>query len=219
MNFRENTIAIDGPSGSGKSTLAYALSNALNLKVLETGSLYRCVTLLCLENNIDVHNADDVLAIAESLDFHFENRVVTLGDRDVSSRIREHDIVLNVSHVSVHGEVRDVLSEKMRQWVEEHEGGILEGRDITTVVLPDAKVRIFLDAPENVRIERRSEDENDSASSQNIEDVKESIQLRDRIDSTREVNPLTKADGVIELDSSKYSVTELVDFIVEEYKK
>ncbi len=219
VNYDQTTIAIDGPSGSGKSTLSYALSDALGLKVLETGTLYRSVTLLCLENGVDVHDEDSVLKIANDLDFHFDNRIVSLNERDVSTRIREHDVVLNVSHVSVHRKVREVLTEKMQSWVAEHGGGILEGRDITTIVAPNAKVRIYLDAPQEVRIDRRSEDKNDSASSQSFNDVKESIALRDKIDSNREVNPLTKADGVIELDSHENSVAELVDFIVKEYEK
>lgn len=219
MKYDATTIAIDGPSGSGKSTLSYALSDALGLKVLETGTLYRCVTLLCLEQGVDVHDEDAVLNVATSMDFHFDNRVVKLDDRDVSSRIREHDVVLNVSHVSVHGKVREILTNKMQNWIAEHQGGILEGRDITTVVAPHAKVRIYLDAPQEVRIDRRSEDKKDSASNLSMQDVKESIALRDRIDSNREVNPLTKADGVIELDSHENSVSELVDFIVKEYNK
>lgn len=219
MNYDDRTIAIDGPSGSGKSTLAYALSDALSLKVLETGTLYRSVTLLCIEQNIDIKDEQAVLEVARKMDFHFDDSKVVLSGRDVTSRLREHDIVLEVSHVAALGKVREVLTQKMQDWISEHEGGILEGRDITTVVAPKAKVRIYLDAPEEVRVNRRSEDKKDSASNLSIQDVKESITLRDRIDSNRKVNPLTKADGVLELDSYKNNVKELVAFIVEEYNK
>ena len=173
MNFDKHTIAIDGPSGSGKTTLSYELSKNLGLSVLETGSLYRCVTLLCLENDLNVNN------------------------QDVSKRIRDHDVVLNVSYVSVHGKVRAVLTKKMQDWVIEHKGGILEGRDITTVVVPNAKVRVYLDAPQAIRIDRRSEDKSDSAFNEKFENVTESIALRDKIDSTR----------------------KLVNLIVKEYKR
>lgn len=219
MSFEELTIAIDGPSGSGKSTLSYALSEKLGLDVLETGTLYRCVTLLCLENDVDVNDESEVLDQAEQMKYEFYNRVVLLNGQDVSKRIREHDVVSNVSQVSVHGKVRALLTQLMQDWLIAHKGGILEGRDITTVVAPKAKVRIYLDAPQEVRIYRRSEDINDSASSKSIEEVKDTIALRDQIDSNRKVNPLTKADGVLELDSHENTLEELVDFIVEEYKK
>lgn len=219
MDFNESTIAIDGPSGSGKSTLSYALSEKLGLDVLETGTLYRCVTLLCLENDVDVNDESEVLDQAEQMKYEFNNRVVLLNSQDVSKRIREHDVVSNVSQVSVHGKVRALLTQLMQDWLNAHKGGILEGRDITTVVAPKAKVRIYLDAPQEVRIDRRSEDINDSASSKSIEEVKDTIALRDQIDSNRKVNPLTKADGVLELDSHENTLEELVDFIVEEYKK
>ena len=219
MNFDKHTIAIDGPSGSGKTTLSYELSKNLGLSVLETGSLYRCVTLLCLENDLNVNNQEEVLDIAKTLDFHFDNRIVTLNNQDVSKRIRDHDVVLNVSYVSVHGKVRAVLTKKMQDWVIEHKGGILEGRDITTVVVPNAKVRVYLDAPQAIRIDRRSEDKSDSAFNEKFENVTESIALRDKIDSTRKIDPLTKVDGVLELDSHTNTLDELVNLIVKEYKR
>ena len=210
MDYNESTIAIDGPSGSGKSTLSYALGKYLDLDVLESGTLYRCVTLKCIELNVDVHDETEVAEIAENLNYEFNNRMTILDGRDVSQRIREHDVVLLVSHVSVHEKVRSALT---------HKGGVIEGRDITTVVAPNAKVRIFLDAPEDIRIKRRSQDVNDSASSKSEEEVAESILIRDKIDSNRKVNPLRKIEGVIELNSHDYSVEALAELIVKEYNK
>ena len=107
----------------------------------------------------------------------------------------------------------------MQDWVIEHKGGILEGRDITTVVVPNAKVRVYLDAPQAIRIDRRSEDKSDSAFNEKFENVTESIALRDKIDSTRKIDPLIKADGVLELDSHTNTLDELVNLIVKEYKR
>ena len=219
MDYNESTIAIDGPSGSGKSTLSYALGNYLDLAVLESGTLYRCVTLKCIELNVDVHDETEVAEIAENLNYEFNNRMTILDGRDVSQRIREHDVVLLVSHVSVHEKVRSALTYKMQNWILDHKGGVIEGRDITTVVAPNAKVRIFLDAPEDIRIKRRSQDVNDSASSKSEEEVAESILIRDKIDSNRKVNPLRKIEGVIELNSHDYSVEALAELIVKEYNK
>lgn len=139
----DRIIAIDGTSGSGKTTVTRGLGKVLDLPVLETGSLYRAVTLLSLEANVDVHDEQAALAIARDMDFHYDGAPL-VGDRDITQDVRSADVVDHVSYVSSHEKVRAVLTSIMQDWIEEHGGGIVEGRDITTVVAPHARIRILL---------------------------------------------------------------------------
>lgn len=213
----DRIIAIDGTSGSGKSTLARGLGETLGLKVLETGSLYRATTLKALNENVDVHDEDSVVDIAESLDFTYEDGP-KMGGVDVSVDITRHDVVLNVSQVSVHPRVRAVITDWVRSWILDHDGGVVEGRDITTVVAPNAKVQVYVDAPQEIRATRRQEDKVENHENLDEKQVSNSIAFRDNLDSTRTASPLIKAHGVYEIDSSKYTPQEMIDLVVAIYK-
>lgn len=205
----DRIIAIDGTSGSGKSTVARGLGAELALHVLETGALYRAVTLVCIENNIDVHDEAGICKAISDMHFRFEKEPY-LDSRNISSEIRSHEVAVNVSHVSVHAKVRALLTQMMRHWIVQHGGGIIEGRDITTVVAPHAKIRLFIDAPEEVRAQRRSADPSDNTENRTAEQIQEVLALRDKIDSSRAASPLKKVDGVTQIDTSLYSPEQII---------
>lgn len=213
----ERIIAIDGTSGSGKSTVARGLASALGMHVLETGSLYRAATLLSIENNIDVHDEDRICSIISEMNFRYESEPF-LDARKITNDIRSHEVAINVSHVSVHPRVRELLTQIMRHWIVQHGGGVVEGRDITSVVAPNAKVRVFIDAPEEVRALRRQVDPNDNTEQRTKEEIQSVIALRDKIDSSRKASPLTKVEGVMEIDSSQYTPQEIIDAIIEVFE-
>ncbi len=209
-------IAIDGTSGSGKSTIARGLGAILELDVFETGSLYRATTLLCLRANADVDNEDSVLDVVSKMNFQY-NGVPTLDGIDISDEIKNHEIVMNVSHVSVHPQVRSALTQIMRQWIREHDGGVVEGRDITTVVAPQAVLQIFIDAPAEVRAMRRASDPKDNINNLSESEIAQGIAYRDSLDSTRAASPLKRAQGVWEIDSSLMNPEEIIAEIANAY--
>ena len=213
----ERSIAIDGTSGSGKSTVARGLGKVLDLNVLETGSLYRAATLLCLENNVDVHNEKEICKLIDNMNFRDENGPF-LDSRNISTDMRSHEVAINVSHVYVHPLVRERLTHLMRHWIVQHGGGIIEGRDITTVVAPLAKVRVFIDAPEEIRAARRSVDPSDNTENRTTSEIQEVIALRDKIDSSRKASPLVRGDGVSEIDSSKATPDQIIEAILLSFK-
>jgi len=213
----ERIIAIDGTSGSGKSTIARELGKELELKVLETGSLYRAATLLCLENGIDVDDEDQICEQVLNMDFRFEEKPF-LGSRDITNEIRKREVASQVSQVSVHPKVRKLLTELMRKWIVEHDGGIVEGRDITSVVAPKARVRLFIDAPEDVRAHRRTSDPSDNKESRTQKEIQDLIAMRDKIDSSRKSAPLVQLDGVPCIDTSLYELETIIRAIVVHYK-
>ncbi len=212
----DRIIAIDGTSGSGKSTVARGLGTELGLHVLETGSLYRATTLLCLENNVDVHDEDAVCNVVREMHFRFDSEPY-LDARNIAADIRTHEVAVNVSHVSVHPRVRALLTQLMRHWIVQHGGGVVEGRDISTVVAPDARIKVFIDAPEDVRAARRSSDPADNTEQRTQSQIQEVIAMRDKLDSTRTASPLTKADGVPEIDTSLYSPDHIIAAIAQAF--
>lgn len=153
------TIAIDGVSGSGKSTIAKEVAKRLGLYALDTGAMYRAVTLLVFENGIDPDDAPAVSALAEQMDLTYseEEDRWFLGDRDVTKALRSDDVNKIVSLVAANKKVREILVARQREWVKIHHGGVVEGRDITSVVLPDADLKIYLTASDEIRSKRRTE--------------------------------------------------------------
>ncbi len=212
----ERIIAIDGTSGSGKSTIARELGKRLNLKVLETGSLYRAATLLCIENDINFDDEDSICEIISNMNFRFEDQPY-LGDRSITTDIRKREVASQVSHVSVHPRVREILTRLMREWIIEHGGGVVEGRDITSVVAPNARVRLFIDAPEEIRAMRRTSDPSDNKESRSQKEIQDLIALRDKIDSSRKSAPLVQLDGVPCIDTSVHELETIVERIVNHF--
>jgi cytidylate kinase len=211
-----HVVAIDGPAGSGKSTVARGVAAALGVPTLDTGAMYRAVTLAALESGVDLADGDAVAAVARDADIVQEQGGVLLGGRDVSSAIRGPEVTGAVSQVSAHPPVRAVLVTRQRAWVEVHGGGVLEGRDIGTVVLPDAPVKVFLTARDDVRAARRHKDEAAAARTAEVDSVRDALISRDAADATlgRATRPEDAAADAIVLDTSDITAQAAIDAIV-----
>lgn len=207
-------VAIDGPSGSGKSTVARAVAKELGLAVLDTGAMYRAITLAALEANVVLDDAAACGAIARVSVVTVEDGVTILDGRDVSGEIRGPLVTGAVSIVSAHPEVREVLVARQRAWVEHHGGGVVEGRDIGTVVFPDASVKAFLVASDDERARRRQRDEAAAARAVAVDEVKAALDRRDALDRGRAVSPLRAADDAIVIDTTHLDVESVVADIV-----
>ncbi len=206
-------VAIDGPSGAGKSTVARGVAAELGLAVLDTGAMYRAVTHVALERGIDLTDEAACAAMATGLDLEVDDRVVVDG-RDVSTAIRGPEVTAAVSTVSAHPEVRRVLVRRQREWVAARDGGVVEGRDIGTVVFPETPVKVFLTASDDERARRRQRDEAHAAREVDLEEVRESLSERDRLDSTRTTSPLQQAPDALVLDTTAMTADEAIAAVV-----
>jgi CMP/dCMP kinase len=207
-------IAIDGPSGSGKSTVARGVARELGLPVLDTGAMYRAITLAVLEAGVRLDDADTCAAVARASVITLEGGVTMLDGRDVSSEIRGPLVTGAVSIVSAHPDVRTILVAYQREWVARHGGGVVEGRDIGTVVFPDSTVKVFLVATDDERARRRHRDEMAATRAVAVEDVKAALDRRDAIDSGRAVSPLRPADDAIIIDTTDLDFDMVVNDVV-----
>lgn len=194
-------IAIDGPAGSGKSTVSRALAERLGLDRLDTGAMYRAVAWATLVHGVEPADSDAVAQLARRLTITVGERIEADGT-DVTEAIRGPEVSRIVSTVAAHPEVRALLVERQRQWVAEHRGGIVEGRDIGSVVLPDADLKVFLTASAEVRAGRRPEEQAGA------------LARRDRLDSTRRASPLGVAEGARVIDTTARPVEDVVEEIL-----
>ncbi len=208
-------IAIDGPSGSGKSTVARGVARELGLGVLDTGAMYRAVTLAVLEADVDLDDAGACGAVARASAIAVDDAVTRLDGRDVSAEIRGPLVTGAVSTVSAHSEVREILVAYQRKWVARHGGGVVEGRDIGTVVFPDATVKVYLDASDDERARRRQRDEIAAARTVAVDVVKAALDRRDAIDSGRATSPLRAADDAVVIDTTDLDVATIVRDVVD----
>ncbi len=210
-------VAIDGPAGSGKSTAARGVADALGLHTLDTGAMYRAVTLAAMEAGVDTGDADAVADVAERAEIELGDASVCLDGRDVSAEIRGPEVTAAVSAVSSHPAVRKILVDRQRAWVRERGGGVVEGRDIGTVVFPDAPVKVFLTAQDDVRAVRRRRDEEASAREVAVDTVREALNQRDRADASlgRALRPEDAAPDAMLIDTTNSSVDDVVAAIVE----
>lgn len=207
-------IAIDGPAGAGKSTVARQVSTATGLRYLDTGAMYRCVALAVQQSSTDAHDAEAVGKIAREVSVVIERDAAKLNGVDVSSDIRSSEINGIVSIIAAHTPVRDAMREQQRSWIRDHQGGVVEGRDIGTVVFPDAMLKVFLTASPEVRAERRV-----GQSGGDIQAVAASIAERDHLDSTRLDSPLKPSHDSVVVDSSRRTIEEVVTEIVNHFEK
>jgi cytidylate kinase len=209
-------VAIDGPAGSGKSTVARGVAAALGLPTLDTGAMYRATALAALEAGADLADADAVTAVARAADITVEDGVTTLDGADVSDEIRGPRVTGAVSQVSGHPAVRRVLVERQRAWVEHHGGGVVEGRDIGTVVLPDAPLKVFITARDDVRASRRQRDEADARRAVEAHAVRDALNQRDRADGTlgRATRPEDAAPDAVVIDTSDVTAEEVIADLV-----
>ena len=207
----QNVVAIDGPSGTGKTTVSRLVAARLGLPYLDTGAFYRAATHAAINAGIDIDDGEAIAALLAGLRLEQEHNRTFIDDVEVSEAIRSAEVTSKVSVVSAHPEVRAILVDRQREWVETHDGrAVVEGRDIGSVVFPDAEVKIYLDASEPVRAGRRAIQDGDDP-----EAVLESIRQRDHIDSTRTTSPLTVADDARVIDTSDLNLDEVVDLIVD----
>jgi cytidylate kinase len=209
-------IAIDGPAGSGKSTVARGVAAALGLPTLDTGAMYRAVALAALDGGVDLADGDAVAHVARRARVELEDGHTRLDGRDVSGEIRGPRVTGAVSQVSGHPAVRAVLVERQRAWVRQHGGGVVEGRDIATVVLPDAPLKVFITARDEVRAARRQRDERVAQREVAVDAVRDSIQERDRADGTlgRATRPEDAAPDAVVVDTSDVTADEVVADLV-----
>ena len=202
-------IAIDGPAGAGKSTVAKRVSEATGLPYLDTGAMYRCVAYAIQKDKVDINDAVAVGRIAHTVAINIEGTTATLNGEDVSSSIRSPEINGIVSVIAAQTPVRDAMRQQQRQWIDTHGGGVVEGRDIGTVVFPNATLKIFLTASPIVRAERRV-----GQSGGDLEEVAAAIAQRDHIDTSREDSPLRPSPDAIAVDSSNKTIDDVVAEIV-----
>ncbi len=203
-------IAIDGPSGSGKSTVSRGVAAALGLPVLDTGAMYRAVTLAALERAVPLDDELACGALAQGLRIDVEDGATTLDGRDVSAEIRGPEVTSAVSTIAAHPAVRKVLVDRQREWVARHGGGVIEGRDIGTVVFPDAPVKVFATASDQERARRRQRDEAAAARAVDLDAVQADLARRDALDSGRATSPLRPADDAVVVDTTNRTVDDVV---------
>jgi len=216
-------IAIDGPAGTGKSSVAKGLARALGARYLDTGAMYRVMTLHMLRAGVDLTDADEIAAasadVALSVGYDPDTVHCYLGGEDVSRLIRGDDVTRAVSVVSAVPAVRRRLVQLQRQLAVGGDRVVVEGRDIGTVVLPDAEVKFFLTASAETRARRRNDQNIASGLGDDYEAVLADVQRRDHLDSTRAVSPLRPADDAIIVDTSEMTETEVIDHLVRVVKE
>ncbi|QTU83526.1 (d)CMP kinase [Carnobacteriaceae bacterium zg-C25] len=212
--MKKLTVAIDGPASSGKSTIAKLIAKKHQLIYLDTGAMYRCVTLFCLNENIDCSNEALVSKASKEIDITFQNdgdtQRVFLNGNDVTKAIRDQNVTSHVSLVSSYEAVRKEMVSRQQNYIQDG-GIIMDGRDIGTVVMPNATLKIFMIASARVRAQRRY-DENIAKGivTSSLDVLEQEIRERDLFDSTREVTPLKKAEDAIEIDTTSLTIDEVV---------
>ena len=203
-------IAIDGPAGSGKSTVARRLAERLGMDYLDTGAMYRAVTFTALRRGIDPADAEPVARLARAVDLEVTPTEVRVDGVDATIEIRGPEVSRAVSLVAANPEVRTELVRRQREWAAGRGGGVVEGRDIGSVVFPDAALKVYLTARPEVRAERRAAE----VTGLDYETVAADMARRDALDQGRETAPLRVPEGAFELDTSDMTVEEIVDEIV-----
>lgn len=207
-----SVVAIDGPAGAGKTTIARAVAEALGWDYVDTGAMYRAIALRVLQDGVDPGAASDVAGVARAADIVCAGRSLLLDGVDVSGRIRANDVTRSVPQVAAHPEVRAALVQRQREAARSRDV-VMEGRDIGTVVIPDALVKVFLTASLEERARRRSEELGTQASDGNLETMQQKIAARDDADSSRAASPLQRAPDAVEIDTTDKTIDEITDEI------
>ena len=211
------SIAIDGPAAAGKSTVAKVVAKKLSYVYIDTGAMYRTITYAALEQKVDIENEEQLMEVVKNVKIEFQQgentQLVFLNGQDVSEVIRTPEVTNRVSIVAKHRLVREEMVRRQQELAEKG-GVVMDGRDIGTHVLPDAEVKIFMLASVEERAERRHLENMNKGFDSNLEQLKEEIAQRDKLDSEREVSPLKKADDALELDTTSLSIVQKIMGIV-----
>ncbi len=223
MSMSKNLIvAIDGPAGSGKSTSAKLVAARLNYLYIDTGAMYRAITFLAIRKNI-LRDEKLIVSLAEKSEikllFEDGETKVFVNNEDLTRSIRSVEVNRFVSDVSKIKDLREIMVDKQRELGSKDDGVVMEGRDITTVVFPNADVKIFLTASLEERASRRVKEFTENGTEVKLDDIKNNLIERDHIDSSREVSPLKKAPDALTVDTTKYSIEEQVNIILDAVKK
>ena len=212
------SIAIDGPAASGKSTTAREVARRLGYIYIDTGAMYRAITRAALDAGVDMNDADALEQVARSSKITLEikegQQHTFLNGRDVSGEIRTPEIDRNITPVATHPGVRRIMVEQQRQ-LAQNGGVVMDGRDIGTVVLPEAELKIFMEASIEARARRRLKEQANGDPSITLENIKADLARRDHADSTRADGPLKKAPDAVVIDTSNMSIEEQVETIVQ----
>ena len=204
-------VTLDGPGGTGKSSASRSLARRLGLPHLDTGAYYRAATLAVLRAGLDPEDEDGTARCVAAIELDQADGRMFLDGEDVSEEIRSDEVTASVSAVSRHPKVREQLVDRQRAWVASMGGtAVVEGRDIGSVVFPDAEVKIYLDARPEVRAQRRSEE-----SGEPFDEVLADLMRRDSLDSRRESSPLKVPDGAVVVDTSDLGLEEVVETLLE----
>ena len=201
-------IAIDGPAGAGKSTIAKALSARLSMKYLDTGAMYRAVTYEAMLRDLDLDDQENITLMAQECDLHVGIDRVIINGHDATTAIRGPEVTGNVSKVAANSGVRTEMRIRQQEWATAHGGGVIEGRDIATVVFPDAVLKVFLTASPQVRAQRRVDQHGG-----NVSEIAAAIAERDLLDSTRADSPLASSSDSVIVDTSDRAIDDVVDEI------
>lgn len=216
--MKKINIAIDGPASSGKSTVAKILAKEYGYIYTDTGAMYRCVTYLAIQHQVDFEDEKQLVALIERYPITFKQtetgQLIFVDGQDVTEAIRQPEVTNNVSIVSAHEKVRHELV-RQQQKIAEDGGVVMDGRDIGTVVLPNAEVKIFLVASVTERAERRFKENQSKGIDTDFETLKQEIEQRDYLDSHREVSPLKQAEDAVRIDTTGLSIEEVVVAIKE----
>jgi len=202
-------ITIDGPGGSGKSTVAKLVAEQTGLPYLDTGAMYRAITFGVLQRAIDPADWETTDSVLPKIDLDLSASSVMVDGVDATEAIRGVEVTAHVSAVAANPTVRQVLVELQRQWLHKSGGGVLEGRDIGTVVVPNAALKVYVTASVRERARRRSLE-----TGTDIDEVEADLVRRDRADSERQDSPLRPADDAVTVDTTGYAIAEVVDRIV-----
>lgn len=214
-----NIIAIDGPSGSGKSTVAKILSKDLNFQYIDTGAMYRAITYKILKNGVNLDNKEELRELLESTEFDFKDSKLYMDQIEIKDEVRQPEIDANVSRVAADKLIRESLASKQIE-IGKRRPSVIDGRDVGTVLFPNAVLKIYLTANAASRARRRySQNIRKGISDLSIEEIEEEIQKRDFLDTNRELSPLTKAMNSVEIDTSNMTIEETVNMIEGLYKE
>ncbi|MEY8291208.1 (d)CMP kinase [Carnobacteriaceae bacterium 52-44] len=218
MKYKDLKIAIDGPASSGKSTIAKLLADEFQLVYVDTGAMYRTLTYLALKNNVEVNDEQRLADLLKETEITFKRdkngQEVFANEENVTEAIRQNDVTNNVSVVSSFPKVREELVRR-QQVISEQSGVVMDGRDIGTVVLPNADVKIFLVASVEERAERRYLENKEKGIESDFERLKQEIIDRDEYDTNRKVSPLKQAKDAVRLDTTSLSIPEVVKKSIE----